>query len=288
MPPLDDVFTAAEIARAAGVPRNAILALVESGELKPISPAGYFAWSDAVRAGRLARSRPGSVTPFDRRLPTLASSAVHLVIAAGVIWWTSGVVTTSTTAGDRPRLVFLAGPGPGGGGGGGGRAPVTPQRRIARPQPVVSEAAAPEPPPLPSRTAISAVASTSGEARPQAPQDDGTGQGEGPGIDEGTGGGAGGGPFRPGSGIDPPRLLQEVKAAYTDEARRRGVTGVAVLEIVVRSDGSVGDVRLLRGLGAGLDEQAAAAVRKWRFAPARRLGAPVDVIVEVEIAFSMR
>ena len=109
-----------------------------------------------------------------------------------------------------------------------------------------------------------------------------------PGVDDGTGGGAGGGPFRPGSGIEPPRLLREVKAQYTEDARTRGMTGGVVLEIVIKSDGSVGDVKVLRGLGYGLDERAVSAVRNWRFAPARRLGSPVDVIVEVEVEFSLR
>ncbi len=68
----------------------------------------------------------------------------------------------------------------------------------------------------------------------------------------------------------------------------RGVTGDVVLEIVIKSDGSVGDVKVLRGLGSGLDERAVTAVRNWRFAPARRLGSPVDVIVEVEVEFSLR
>ena len=61
-----------------------------------------------------------------------------------------------------------------------------------------------------------------------------------------------------------------------------------VLEIVVRQDGTVGDVRLARGLPAGLNDQAIQAVRQWRFAPARRLGAPVDVVVEVAVEFRLR
>ena len=92
----------------------------------------------------------------------------------------------------------------------------------------------------------------------------GIGEGSGPGIGEGTGGGTGGGPYRPGSGITPPSILQEVKPDYTDEARRRGLTGDVVLEIIVRSDGRVGNVRLLRGLGSGLDQRAIDAVRQWR------------------------
>jgi TonB family protein len=56
----------------------------------------------------------------------------------------------------------------------------------------------------------------------------------------------------------------------------------------VRRDGSVGDVRVLRGLGAGLNEKAIEAVRQWRFSPARRHGAPVDVIVTVSVEFKLR
>jgi protein TonB len=121
-----------------------------------------------------------------------------------------------------------------------------------------------------------------------AGQGTGNGVGLGAGIGEGLGGGTGGGPYRPGSGIDPPRLLREIKADYTDEARRRNLTGDVVLEIVVKSDGSVGDITVLDGLGAGLDQRAVAAVRQWRFAPARRRGEPVDVIVEVAVEFTLR
>jgi periplasmic protein TonB len=116
----------------------------------------------------------------------------------------------------------------------------------------------------------------------------GIGEGEGSGIGPGEGGGMGGGPYRPGSGVDPPRLIKEVRADYTDEARRANVTGEVVLEIVVRRDGSVGDVRVLRRLGSGLEQRAIEAVRQWRFSPARLKGAPVDVIVEVSVEFKLR
>ena len=116
----------------------------------------------------------------------------------------------------------------------------------------------------------------------------GLGAGDGSGIGPGSGGGTGGGPYRPGSGIEAPQLLREVKADYTEDARRRGVSGDVVLEIVVRRDGSVGDVKILQGLGGGLNERAVQAVRQWRFAPARRLGTPVDVLVEVAVEFKLR
>jgi len=116
----------------------------------------------------------------------------------------------------------------------------------------------------------------------------GLGEGDGSGIGPGSGGGAGGGPYRPGSGIEPPRLLQEVKASYTEDARRQGINGDVEMEIVVRRDGSVGDVRIVRGLGGGLNDRAVQAVRQWRFSPAHRLGAAVDVVVEVAVEFTLR
>ena len=116
----------------------------------------------------------------------------------------------------------------------------------------------------------------------------GLGRGDGSGIGDGSGGGMGGGPYRPGSGVMPPRLLREVKAAYTEDARRSNLEGEVVLEIVVRRDGSVSDIRLVDGLPGGLNERAIAAVRQWRFAPATRLGQPVDVIVEVAVEFKLR
>jgi periplasmic protein TonB len=116
----------------------------------------------------------------------------------------------------------------------------------------------------------------------------GLGSGDGSGIGDGSGGGMGGGPYRPGSGITPPAIMKEVKADYTEDARRGGVEGEVVLEIVVRRDGSVGDVKLLHGLPNGLNDRAMAAVRQWRWSPAHRLGQAVDVIVEVAVEFKLR
>jgi len=296
-----DVFTTAEIARAAGVPRAAVQRLVDTGELKSlVAGSDFFDTRTAVRAGLRARQAaaldtsvsespllPGSNLREEQGFSAVASSLLHVAVLAALLWSTSGAVEMAATT-PKERLVFLAGPGPGGGGGGGGRAPRAPVTRIEKPKPTAAQSFTPEPQPLPSRALVAPVALVAGENKPLSPEAEGAGPGVGPGVDEGTGGGAGGGPFRPGSGIDPPRLLREVKAQYSDDARTRGVSGDVVLEIVIKSDGSVGDVKVLRGLGFGLDERAVAAVRNWRFAPARRLGSPVDVIVEVEVEFSLR
>jgi periplasmic protein TonB len=294
-----DVFTVGEIARAAGVPRVTVQRLVDVGTLKPVAGSDFFDTQAAIYAGRRARedaviaagssTMPRSITESHEKqgISAVASSLLHLGVLAVLIWGTSGAVEMAATT-PRDRLVFLAGPGPGGGGGGGGRAPKAPVTRIERPKPTASQSFAPEPEPLPSRALVAPVALVAGDEKPTAREADGSGPGVGPGVDDGTGGGAGGGPYRPGSGIEPPRLLREVKAQYTEDARKKGVTGDVLLEIVIRSDGSVGDVKVLRGLGFGLDDRAISAVRNWRFAPARRLGTPVDVIVEVEVEFSLR
>jgi TonB family protein len=47
-------------------------------------------------------------------------------------------------------------------------------------------------------------------------------------------------------------------------------------------------VRVLHGLGGGLDQRAVEAVKQWRFAPAKRYGTPVDVMVEVAVEFKLR
>lgn len=116
----------------------------------------------------------------------------------------------------------------------------------------------------------------------------GVGEGSGGGLGAGTGGGTGGGVYQPGAGIDPPTLVREVRPLYTDDARRQRIEGDVILEIVVRSDGSVGSIRVRRGLGGGLDQRAIEAVRQWRFNPARRHGTPVDVAVEVAVEFKLR
>src|SRR3989442_425791 len=116
----------------------------------------------------------------------------------------------------------------------------------------------------------------------------GNGQGLGSGIGPGSGGGTGGGPYRPGSGIEPPRLLREIKADYTEDARRRGITGEVVLGRVWRGDGGVGCVHVLHGLAGGLNDRAIQAVWRGRVAPAHRFGAAVDVIVEVSVEFKLR
>lgn len=87
-------------------------------------------------------------------------------------------------------------------------------------------------------------------------------------------------------GITPPEILYSERAHRTEEARRKGVTGVALVGAIIRRDGSVGDRVSMMPLGCGLDEAAMECVaRNWRFAPARKDGQPVDYFVTLDVPF---
>lgn len=116
----------------------------------------------------------------------------------------------------------------------------------------------------------------------------GVGEGEGPGFGEGEGGGTGGGVFSPGGGVTAPTVLSKVDPQYSEEARRQRHQGTVVLEAIVRKDGTVEILSVVRGLGYGLDENAIEALRKWRFRPGMRNGEPVDVALNIEVNFNLR
>ena len=337
-----DLYTANEIARAAGVPPESVVRLMPAGRK-------YVGHGEAVRIGKAVHAlqqaqgvhEAGTFEHLQRRplLPLLVSSGVHAGMAALLVFL-AGLNFAPRAAAlrleDRPnelmRMVFLQTPGPGGGGGGGGLQQPKPAPKAMRegthrisspvplrkePKPIVPAPAPPEPkpePPLKSEplpvvvapiitapadphNRVGVLEQTTVEADSHGPgkgggagsgTGTGLGAGDGSGIGPGSGGGTGGGPYRGGSGIEAPRLLREVKADYTEEARQRNITGEVVMEIVVRRDGSIGDVRIIKGLGGGLNDRAIQAVRQWKFAPATRQGTAVDVIVEVAVEFRQR
>ena len=75
---------------------------------------------------------------------------------------------------------------------------------------------------------------------------------------------------------------------YSDEARDRGIEGIVLLEVRVSADGHPGSLRVEKGLGFGLDENALLAVREWKFSPGQRSGKPVETTTEVRVEFSLR
>ena len=218
-------------------------------------------------------------------------------------------------------IVWLAEPGPGGGGGGGGNKTPEPPRKAELPgKDKITVPVAPkpeptpqleEPPPLEDLTipaknmaafeqplagtlespSVSTTSQGKGEGGGAGTgTGSGIGSGTGSGLGPGFGGGTGGGAYRPGSGITTPRVLREVKPAYTAEAMRAKVQGTVWVECIVLPDGNVGDARITRSLDStfGLDQEALKAARQWRFVPGMRQGEPVPVIITIELTFTLR
>jgi periplasmic protein TonB len=115
----------------------------------------------------------------------------------------------------------------------------------------------------------------------------GIGVGHGPGVGEGTGGGIGGGVYKVGGGISAPQPISTPDPEYTEEARNNKTQGTCVLWLIVDANGNPRDIRVVRGLGFGLDAKAIAAVKQWRFQPAMKDGRPVNVQISVEVGFRL-
>ncbi len=74
---------------------------------------------------------------------------------------------------------------------------------------------------------------------------------------------------------------------YTEEARNAKKQGTCTLWLIVDTTGHPRDIRVVRGLGFGLDTKAMEAVKQWRFDPALKEGKPVNVQISVEVDFRL-
>jgi protein TonB len=77
------------------------------------------------------------------------------------------------------------------------------------------------------------------------------------------------------------------KPSYTKEARRKGVQGFVTLRVLLSARGKVGRVRVVKGLPAGLTENAMRAACKIEFKPARKNSQPVAEWVTAEYIFRL-
>ena len=89
------------------------------------------------------------------------------------------------------------------------------------------------------------------------------------------------------SNVKPVEILSVPKPIYTDEARTRKIEGDVLVEVVFAASGEVKVLRVVRGLGYGLDEAAETAARQIRFKPAQQGGQPVDSPAIAHIKFEL-
>ena len=85
-------------------------------------------------------------------------------------------------------------------------------------------------------------------------------------------------------------VLREVKPAYTADAMRAKKQGMVRLSAVVLPTGAVGDIVVAVSLDpeSGLDKEAVAALKGWRFRPGTQFGHSVPVVVSVDMAFNTK
>jgi protein TonB len=86
---------------------------------------------------------------------------------------------------------------------------------------------------------------------------------------------------------EPPVLLDEVRAAYPEAARKAGITGEVVLLLTIDASGTVAEARRISGPGHGLDEAALAAIWRFRFRPAQQDGEPVATVIRDIYSFEI-
>lgn len=283
-----------------------------------VSPNARFL-SDGGKAENTPQARIGGALG--------ASMCTHvagfLLIALVLSRVPAGQSTASPVPEKTPGIVWIAWPGLEGGGGSGNRTPEPPKMAKLRgkdsltvpavkPPKLDGEQPKDLPPPELSLT-IPAITTAAADIQqigivlmlPTLPTESpgpgtggaagngkgrGSGPGDGPGLNEGKNGGSGGGLFGDGAGVVSPRLIKEVKPGYTPDAMRAKVQGVVAMEAVVLPDGSVGRVEIIRSLDLnfGLDQEAVRTVKQWRFAPGTMSGQPVPVLVQIEMAFTLR
>jgi len=92
-------------------------------------------------------------------------------------------------------------------------------------------------------------------------------------------------PRAPEADISQPTATRKVDPGYPIQLMRENVSGTVILYAVIHADGSVGDVRVLRGVDDRLDHFASQAVSQWQFQPATKNGTPVDVEATFHIPF---
>jgi TonB family protein len=85
--------------------------------------------------------------------------------------------------------------------------------------------------------------------------------------------------------LSQPTATRKVDPAYPLQVMRENVSGTVILYAIIRADGSVGNVRVLRGVDDRLDQFASQAVAQWQFQPATKNGTPVDVEATFQIPF---
>jgi TonB family protein len=84
-----------------------------------------------------------------------------------------------------------------------------------------------------------------------------------------------------------PTIFYKEKAQYTEEAKRNGLEGKVILDVVFAADGNLTNIQVFSGLPDGLVEKTIEAAKKIQFRPATKDGKPVSVRGKLEFNFNL-
>ena len=84
---------------------------------------------------------------------------------------------------------------------------------------------------------------------------------------------------------EPPVPVRTVAPDYPTELRRDGVSGVVMVKCTINEQGDVVDPHVEKSSNNAFEQPALAALKKWKFKPAKQDGAPVATKVSIPIKF---
>jgi protein TonB len=91
-----------------------------------------------------------------------------------------------------------------------------------------------------------------------------------------------------GGGVTAPKVLQKSDPAYTKEAKDAKISGTVLVTVVIGQDGVARDMKVVRSLDPGLDNNAMAAVQQWKFQPGTKDGQAVSTRATIEVNFRLK
>jgi protein TonB len=89
------------------------------------------------------------------------------------------------------------------------------------------------------------------------------------------------------AGAQAPTVITKFNPQYTEQAQKAGIEGTVLLYVEIGTDGRARRVRVIKGLGFGLDAKAMDSVRQWRFRPGTKDGVPISAPATIEVNFKL-
>jgi periplasmic protein TonB len=246
------------------------------------------------------------------------SLVLHVVvIVLLVLPFLPGFMSPSTQANNQPVQMIDLSPylaklsmGNKKAGGGGGRANNAPATRGQLPKLTLNQIAPPEPKPPQQAKLVAQASLMVPNIRMPSPNlpntgdplsglvNDSMGNGSGSGMGSGNGSGLGSGseygvggglPTAGENGYSKPDCIYCPDPQYSDEGFKLKIQGEVVLDVIIGPDGRATQVRVVKGLGYGLDQEAVKSARDiWHFKPAvGPNGQPAMVRMEIEVDFHL-